>query len=66
MKIKKFDVVELKDNNRATILETEKNQYFAEIVNSYGITVENRYITQEEIGKVIYSRNNKNKIKTDL
>ena len=66
MKIKKFDVVELKDNNRATILETEKNQYFAEIVNSYAITVENRYITQEEIGKVIYSRNNKNKIKTDL
>lgn len=66
MKIKKFDVVELKDNNRATILETEKNQYFAEIVNSYGITVENRYITQDEIEKVIYSRNNKNMIRTDL
>ena len=66
MKIKKFDVVELKDNNRATILETDKNQYFAEIVNSYGITIENRYITQDEIEKVIYSRNNKNMIRTDL
>lgn len=66
MKIKKFDVVELKDNNRATILETEKNQYFAEIVNSYGITLENRYITQDDIEKVIYSRNNKNMIRTDL
>lgn len=66
MKIKKFDVVELRNNNRATILETDKNQYFAEIVNSYGITVENRYITQDEIEKVIYSRNNKNMIRTDL
>lgn len=66
MKIKKFDVVELKDNNRATILETEKNQYFAEIVNSYGITLENRYITQDDIEKVIYSRNNKNMIRTEL
>lgn len=38
-KIKKFDVVELHNNNRATILEIDKSQYFAEIVDSKGITV---------------------------
>ena len=57
MKIKRFNVVELNNNNRATILEIRSNnQYFAEIVNPYGITVENRIITNDEISKVIYSR----------
>lgn len=57
MKIDKFDVVELKDNNRATILDKEsKNKYFAEIVNSYGITLEKRIITSDEISKVIHKK----------
>ena len=48
MKIKKFDVVELKNGNRATILEKErKNKYIAEIVNPYGITLETRIISNE-------------------
>ena len=35
MKINKIDVVELKNGNRATILDiNEKNKYFAEIVNA--------------------------------
>lgn len=42
MKIKIFDVVELNDGNRATILEIKGNKYFAEIVNAYGITVNKR------------------------
>lgn len=57
MKIKKFDVVELKNGNRATILEKErKNKYIAEIVNPYGITLETRIISNEEITKVIHKK----------
>lgn len=54
MKIKIFDVVELKDNNRATILEIKGNKYFAEVVNAYGITVDKRkQITKKDIVKII-------------
>lgn len=56
MKYKKFSVVELNDNNRATILHIDGNKYFAEIVNSYGITVDKRYITSDEVKRVIYSK----------
>ncbi len=58
MKVKRFYVVELKDGNRATILRIDGNKYFAEIVNSYGITVGKRYITPDEINQVIYSKDN--------
>lgn len=54
MKIRKFNVVELKDNNKATILDVIGNRYKAEIVNCNGITVDNRVITNNEINKVIY------------
>ena len=33
MKLKKFEVVELVNGNKATILDTNNNQYYAEIVN---------------------------------
>lgn len=59
MKIKKFNVVELKNNNKATILEIiSKNEYLAEIVNPYGITVDNKIITNDDINKIIYSNEN--------
>ncbi len=32
------------------------NNYFVEIVNSYGITVDKRNITDDEINKVIYTK----------
>ena len=56
MKINKFDVVELKNGNRATILDiNEKNNYFVEIVNAYGITIEkNKIINVREVNRVIY------------
>ncbi len=55
MKLKRFDVVELKDNNRATILEEKgNNEYFAEIVNPYGITLGNKIISSSKIDKIIY------------
>ena len=57
MRIKKFDVVELQNNNKATVLEIKgNNQYFAEIVNQQGITIDNKTITNNHIKKVIYSR----------
>lgn len=56
MKIKKFDVVELKNKNKATILNTDNNEYFVEIVNSDGITIDKRNITQDEVKRVIYTK----------
>lgn len=57
MKIKKFDVVELNNGNRATIFELKgKDKYFAEIVNAYGVTVETRIITNDEIKEIVYSK----------
>lgn len=57
MKIKRFNVVELNNGNRATIIDIKgKNEYFAEIVNAYGITLENRIITDDEIKSIIYSK----------
>jgi hypothetical protein len=59
MKINKFDVVELKDGNRATIIEAkDKNIYFAEVVNAYGITLDKRDIQEKEIDKIIYNSKN--------
>lgn len=54
MKIRKFNVVELKDNNKATILDVIGNSYKVEIVNCSEITVDNRVITNNEINRIIY------------
>ena len=56
MKVKKFDVVELVDNNKATILEIKEKEYLAEIVNPNGTTLDNRNITKEEIRKIVYTK----------
>lgn len=56
MRIKKFDVVELKNNNKATILEIKSNEYLVEIIDNKGKTLENRNITQDEIKQIIYTR----------
>ena len=53
MKLKKFEVVELVNGNKATILDTNNNQYYAEIINDNGITIDNRAITEDEIKKVL-------------
>ena len=55
--IDKFDVVELNNGNRATILDTKDRQtYFADIVNAYGITVDRKEITENEISRVIFPK----------
>ena len=56
MKLKRFEVVELVNGNKATILDTSNNQYYAEVVNDKGITIDNRNITEEEIKKVLVSK----------
>lgn len=58
MKINKFDVVELKDKNKATILSCDDKQYYAEIVDNQGNKIENAYIKDINIERIIY----KNKI----
>ncbi len=57
MKIKLFDVVELKNRNKAVILEIYKRKkYYAEIVNDKGETINKKEITSKEIDKVIYRK----------
>lgn len=57
MKINKFNVVKLKDNNNAIILSVDnKKQYLAEIVNKQGKTIDKKIITKDEIEKVIYNK----------
>lgn len=53
MKLKRFEVVELENGNKATILDIKDNEYFAEIVDRNGKTIENRNITENEIKKII-------------
>ena len=60
MKINKFYVVKLKDNNKAIILTKDKrNRYLAEIIDKKGMTVDKRIITKDEINRVIYSKKKK-------
>lgn len=57
MKINKFNVVKLKDSNKAIILSVDnKKQYLAEIVNKQGKTIDKRIVTKDEIEKVIYNK----------
>lgn len=58
MRYKRFDVVELNNGNRATILDVENNRYNVEIVNPYGITIDKTIIKDNEISKIIYSNDN--------
>ncbi len=56
MRLKKFDVVELVDENKATILDVTNNRCYAEIVDSNGKTIEYRNINQEEIIKILFKK----------
>lgn len=56
MKYKRFDVVELNNGNRATILDIVKNSYKVEVVSPYGITLDKKIITNNDIKKLIHSK----------
>lgn len=56
MKINKFDVVELNDKNKATILDIQDNKYLVEIVNDDGISLGTKTIEYQDISKVIFKK----------
>lgn len=56
MKYKRFDVVELKNGNKATILDINNREYYAEIVDKEGTRVDIRNITEDKIFKIIFSK----------
>lgn len=57
MKIKQFDVVELKDKNKAIIKKINKrNSYLVEVINEKGIKVSEKTIADIDINKMLYSR----------
>ncbi len=56
MRLKKFDVVELVDENKATILGVSKNNYYTEIVDKEGKTIEYRNIKPEKVRKILFTR----------
>ena len=57
MKLKRFDVVELNNGNKATIFDIKNNELYGEVVNDRGITIEHRNINENEIKKTLVSKN---------
>lgn len=53
--IEVFDVVELNNGNKATILEIINNIYSVEIVDKKGTSLGYKKIPKEDIKKIIYS-----------
>lgn len=56
MKYKRFDVVTLKNRNKATILDINNREYYVEIVDSNENRVDIKNITEDEISKVIFTK----------
>lgn len=56
MKYKVFDVVELNNGSKATILDNSNNKYKAEIVNDKGIRQGMRNICDSDINRIIISK----------
>ena len=57
MKINRFDVVELYNGNKATILDFKDKEYYAEIVDREGNTIDYRNISDAEIKEILISKN---------
>ena len=59
MRYNKFDVIELKNGNKAIIInKNNRNQYIAKIINSNGVTIEKKAIKDKEISKILYKKYN--------
>lgn len=57
MRYNKFDVIELKNGNKAIIInKNNRNQYIAKIINSNGVTIEKKAIKYKEISKILYKK----------
>lgn len=57
MKRNIFDVIELNNQNKATILNYKDNGYWCEIVNNDGKSLGNMVIYDTDINKVIFTKN---------
>ena len=56
MRYNKFDVIELKNGNKAIIInKNNRNQYIAKIINSNGVTIEKKAIKDKEIIDIKFS-----------
>ena len=56
MKYKQFDVVELNNGCKATVLKVNKNECLVEMVDSRGMTIGSQTITDEDIKQVLLSK----------
>ena len=56
MKLKVFDVIELQNGSKGTILECKTNTYKVEIVNEQGVTQEIKNITESDIKSIQISK----------
>lgn len=56
MKYKRFDVVELNNGNKATILDTNNKDYYVEIVDLEGNRVDIKFIEENKISKMIFPK----------
>ena len=55
-KLKVFEVVEMKDGDKATILGTNDNNYIAEVIGNNGISKGNMTINSNDIAKILISK----------
>ena len=58
MKVNIFDVVKLKDDNKAIIKEINNTTYKVEVTNKEGMAMEIKEIDKSDIIDVIYSKRN--------
>lgn len=56
MKLKIFDVVELKNGDRAIIIEVNTNNYKAKIVNAEGKFEEIQVLREKDIRKILIKK----------
>lgn len=59
MQVQIFDVVQLTNNEKAIIKDKEKNIYKVEIINENGKPNNFKIIKEENIEKILYSKNKK-------
>ncbi len=59
MKLKIFDVVELNNGNKATIVENKtKDMYKAEIITNEGKTLGIKLINENDVSRIIFTKDN--------
>ena len=56
MKIKIFDVIELENGNKATVLDIDKGIYKIDEIDEKGNQLRTREVSIDEIKKVIYTK----------